>query len=125
MKLKIIFFALITVLFSCKEEATCSSVVDAPIHAITSVDTMHVGEIQPIEIMFGKTNGCAKEAELKVTQNAFDFTVKVPVVFEGCVCTEVYGYVEFVYSFEPTEAGIYNFLVNQGDSVLTHPIVVL
>lgn len=110
--------------FSCKPESHCSFVKDAPVHKIEAVDTMKVNTIQEITIEFGLDGGCAKPGELEINKSDKIFTAKIPVYFEGCICTAIYGYGTEKYLFTPTEVGTYLFKVEQAYNPISVQIVV-
>lgn len=122
--MKYLFPFLLLFFVACKSEKDCSFVKDAPVHKIEAADTMKVNSSQEITFEFGLDGGCAKPGELEINKKGKTVIAKIPVYFEGCICTAIYGYETKKYLFTPTEVGTYLFKVEQEYNPLSVQIVV-
>jgi hypothetical protein len=98
-----------------KNQGDCLSYQIAPITHVNGPDAGSINQDINFTLSFDIFNGCGQFGNIEHNSNANTTTVKINAKYQGCICTQIMGTLQTVYSFKATQAGTYYFKFFQSD----------
>ena len=121
-----LFICTIILLIGCgkKNDNVCMSYIKVPVLEVRGANTAMVNQEVELTAIFEVFNGCGKFGNFETTNSGNTTNVTLNAKYEGCMCTDVMLTKSGIYKFKKSQAGMYDVKFYQGDTFLTHTIIV-
>lgn len=122
----IIVVLLMVLLTACKKDKTiCVEYKSAFIGSYTAPASGNVNTDINFVLNYPVYNGCAKSDSIETATHLDTTTISIKVKYEGCECTQVYGFASAFYIFRSATPGTYYFrFMQENGSYLFHTLVI-
>jgi hypothetical protein len=112
---KILFSALLVVLYSCAEDDCIKRIDMVGIGERTIPDTIFNLDHAQLILKAEAINGCWSNLYLELNENNdFEYTLKAYGTYESCgACPSVMVYQDTIIDFHPTQTGTYLFKISE------------